>query len=226
VAVGSTATYSASIEGVLSGPVNPSGTAEFLDHGTPIAGCTARPIATTSVGSSARCVVSYNRVGSHSITVAYSGDGNYIGSSSPSATSVTVRSVSLGVVSSTMQWSFRITPSYTRVLGLLINSVSAGTALVVRCHGQGCPFARQASTIRRSTRCPTKGKCTTQRSRNVDLESEFRSRRLHNGVLITISLTRPQWIGKYYAFRIRAGAPPRIRIACLAPGSTAPGVGC
>jgi Bacterial Ig-like domain (group 3) len=228
VAVGGRATYNASIQGVLGGPVNPSGTVEFLDHGTPIVGCTTRPIATTSVGSSASCVVSYNRLGSHSITVAYSGDGNYFGSGSSSATSVTVRSVSLGAVSSTMQWSFRITPSYTRVLGLLIDSVSAGTSVVVKCQGGGCPFARLSTMVHQSTRCPTHGraKCTTQRSKNIDLASGFHSRRLHNGALIRIYLTRPQWIGKYYAFTIRAAVPPRIRIACLAPGSTAPGVGC
>jgi Bacterial Ig-like domain (group 3) len=226
VALGSPETYIANFQGVLSGSVKPSGTAEFFDLGKPIAGCTHSPLTATSVGAQAGCVVRYTSPGSHSVSVSYPGDANYLGSVSQAATQVNARLISLGAISSTMQWTFRVTPSYTRVLGLLINSVSAGTNLVVRCHGRGCPFAREASTIRQSTRCPTKGKCTTRRSRNVDLESVFRSRRLHNGALITIFLTRPQWVGKYYQFTIRAGAPPRIRIACLAPGSTAPGVGC
>jgi hypothetical protein len=228
VAVGSRATYTASIQGSLGGPVKPLGTVEFFDHRAPISGCTTRPLATTSVGSGASCVVGYQRSGSHSITVAYPGDGNYTGSGSRSPTSVTVRSVLLGAVSSTMQWSFRFTPSYTSVLGLLIDSVSAGTSVVVKCHGGGCPFAKRSTMIHQSTRCPTRGKhkCTTQRSRSFNLQSGFRGRRLRNGTRITIYLTRPQWVGKYYQFAIRAAAPPRIRIACLAPGSSAPGVGC
>jgi Bacterial Ig-like domain (group 3) len=226
VALGSPETYTANFQGVVGGSAKPSGTAEFVDNGAPIAGCTDSPLTATIVGAQASCVVRYTRPGSHSVSVSYPGDANYLGSASQAATQVNARLISLGAISSTMQWTFRVTRSYTRVLGLLINSVSAGTDLVVRCHGQGCPFAKRASTIRQSTRCPTKGKCTTHRSRNVDLKSEFRRRRLRKGAQIAIFLTRPQWIGKYYQFTIRAGAPPRIRIACLAPGSTAPGVGC
>jgi hypothetical protein len=229
VALGSRETYTANVQGILGGSVKPSGTAEFLDHGKPIAGCTKSPLTATSIGSQASCAVRYSSSGSHAVSVSYPGDANYLGSASQSAP-VTVRSISLGVVSSTMQWTFNVTPSYTGVLGLLIDSVSPGTNVLVRCHGRGCPFARQATTIRRSKRCvaESKGKvkCTEIRSTNVDLESGFRRRRLREGAQIAIFLTRPQWIGKYYQFTIRAGAPPRIRIACLAPGSTAPGVGC
>jgi len=229
VALGSRETYTANVQGILGGSVKPSGTAEFLDHGKRIAGCATSPLTATSIGSQASCAVRYSSSGSHAVSVSYPGDANYLGSASQSAP-VTVRSISLGVVSSTMQWTFNVTPSYTGVLGLLIDSVSPGTNVLVRCHGRGCPFARQATTIRRSKRCvaESKGKvkCTEIRSTNVDLESGFRRRRLREGAQIAIFLTRPQWIGKYYQFTIRAGAPPRIRIACLAPGSTAPGVGC
>jgi Bacterial Ig-like domain (group 3) len=232
VGLGSNETYTANVQASLGGSAKPSGTAEFFDHGQPIATCTKRPLTTTSAGSQASCVVRYPSPGSHSVAVSYPGDPNYLGSGSQAATQVTARSISLGVVTSTMQWSFRLTRSYTRVLGLLINSVSAGTHILVRCHGPGCPFAKRATTLDLTIRCSANGKakgkakCVTQRSRNIDLASGFRGRRLHNGALIRIYLTRPQWIGKYYQFTIRAGAPPRIRIACLAPGSTAPGVGC
>jgi hypothetical protein len=234
VGLGSNETYTANVQGSLGGSAKPSGTAEFFDHGRPIAACTRRPLTETSAGSQASCVVRYQSPGSHSVAVSYPGDANYSDSSSQASTQVTARSISLGIVTSTMQWSFRLTRSYTRVLGLLINSVSAGTSVLVRCHGPGCPFAKRATTLHQTTQCPakvkgkgkTKAKCTSQRTRNIDLASGFRGGRLHNGALIKIYLTRPQWIGKYYQFTIRASAPPRIRIACLAPGSSAPGVGC
>jgi hypothetical protein len=236
VALGHTATYTASIQGSLAGSVKPSGTVEFLDQGKPIAACTTSPLATTTVGSQASCVVRYQRSGSHSITVAYAGDTNFTGSGSPSATHVTVRPISGGTVNSTMQWSFHFTRSYTRVIVLLIDSVSAGTSVIVKCRGKGCPFAKRSTMVHRSTRCPAKGKgkakakakakCVTQRSRSLNLESAFRGRRLRGGARVTIFLMRPQWVGKYYQFAIRTSGAPRIRIACLAPGSTAPGVGC
>jgi Bacterial Ig-like domain (group 3) len=234
VALGHTATYTASIQGSLTGSVKPSGTVEFLDQGKPIAACTTSPLATTTVGSQASCVVRYQRSGSHSITVAYAGDTNFTGSGSPSATHVTVRPISGGTVNSTMQWSFHFTRSYTRVIALLIDSVSAGTSVIVKCRGKGCPFAKRSTMVHRSTRCPAKGKgkakakakCVTQRSRSLNLESAFRGRRLRGGARVTIFLMRPQWVGKYYQFAIRTSGAPRIRIACLAPGSTAPGVGC
>jgi hypothetical protein len=159
-----------------------------------------------------------------------------------------------------MQWSFHFTRSYTRVLALLIDSVSAGTSVIVKCQGKGCPFAKRSTIVHQSTRCPAKGKgkgcpfakrstmvhqstrcpakgkgkaqakakakCVTQRSRSLNLESAFRGRRLRGGARVTIFLMRPQWVGKYYQFAIRTSGAPRIRIACMAPGSTAPGVGC
>jgi hypothetical protein len=240
VALGRTATYTANIQGTLTGSVKPSGTVEFFDGGKPIAACTTRPLSTTTVSSQASCVVRSGHSGSHSITIAYPGDANFVGSGSSSSTRVTVRAISLGTVNSTMQWSFGFTHSYTRVLALLVDSASAGTSVVVRCQGGGCPFAKRSTMVHQTTRCPTKGtgtgtgkskgkgksKCTTRRSSSVDLEPGFRSRRLRGGARITIFLMRPQWVGKYYQFAFRTDAAPRIRIACLAPGSTAPGVGC
>jgi hypothetical protein len=230
VALGRTATYTASILGSVAGSAMPSGTAEFLDGGKPIAACATRPLASTAVGSQASCVVRYTRLGSHSITIAYPGDANFLGSGSTSATHVTVRSISRGTVNSTMQWSFHFTRSYTNVLALVINSASVGTSVVVKCQGGGCPFAKRSTMVHQGTRCPTnskrKSKCTTRKSRRVDLESGFRGHRLRGGARVTIFLMRPQWVGKYYQFTIRTASAPRIRISCLAPGRTAPGVGC
>jgi hypothetical protein len=46
------------------------------------------------------------------------------------------------------------------------------------------------------------------------------------GAQIVITITRPQWIGKYYQFKVRRSHSPAIHIDCLAPGGSKPGVGC
>ena len=60
----------------------------------------------------------------------------------------------------------------------------------------------------------------------VDLIGPFRSRHLRVGTKISVLITRPDWIGKFYGFTIRGGRGPSIQISCLAPGKTRPGVGC
>jgi large repetitive protein len=56
-----------------------TGTASFMDGGSPIGGCIAVPL----VGGVASCSVAYAGVASHTITAVYSGDGNFTGSTSP-----------------------------------------------------------------------------------------------------------------------------------------------
>ena len=57
---------------VLSGPA-PTGTADFLDGGTAIPGCSAVPIS----ASTAACTTSALTAGAHTISANYSGDANY-----------------------------------------------------------------------------------------------------------------------------------------------------
>jgi hypothetical protein len=131
----------------------------------------------------------------------------------------------LGIVSSTMQWSFYYTHAYTQIVAMVINGAPAGATVLVTCHGRGCPFAKHVAAIAHSTRCGHKRKrgCPSD---GLNLASRFGHRRLHAGTRITVEITRSSWIGKYYLFAMRAGRDPRIRIACLAPGGTRPGVGC
>lgn len=228
VTLGRAVSYTASVQGSHTGPAKPAGTVEFFDHGRPITACLKQSLATATVGAQAHCVLRYASTGSHAITIAYGGDANFVGSGSSSAMRVTVTQTSLGTIASTMQWGFRFTRSFTRIVTLLIDSVSPGTSVAVLCHGRGCPFARRSTTVKASPRCRAKGKaaCPPPVPRTIDLESEFRGRALHGGARVTILLTRPHWVGKYFQFAMRAAGAPRIRIACLAPGSTTPGVGC
>jgi large repetitive protein len=86
---GGSVTYTATVTPGIGGASTPSGNVQFLDGGGAITGCSGRPL-TVGSSSTAKCTVSYASAGSHSITAAYGGDANFVGSSS-SATSVTVK---------------------------------------------------------------------------------------------------------------------------------------
>jgi hypothetical protein len=84
--------------------------------------------------------------------------------------------------------------------------------VVVTCAGAGCPFSRLSIP---TTSVPS-----------IDLLPAFHKRHLRAGALITLRITRPYWIGKYYSFTIRAGRGPLVVLSCLGVGRTSPGVAC
>jgi len=89
-AVGGSVTYTATVTPGVGGPTKPSGTVQFRDGGTAIAGCGGRPLTAGSSSSTATCTVTYPSAGSHSIIAGYGGDASFGPSSSP-ATSVNVQ---------------------------------------------------------------------------------------------------------------------------------------
>jgi hypothetical protein len=229
VYLGQSTTYTATVTPPASrqGPIEPTGTVTFFDGGTAIAACTNQPL----TNGGATCKVTYNATGTHSITAQYSGDNNFEGSTSPFTNVVAARAPRspngpvAGVITATMQWIFRFRPTYTTVQALVVNGASHATVLV-KCRGKGCPYAKRSTLVRATRRCGPGGtrRCSTHGT--INLTPRLRGHRLHVGARITVMITRPNWIGKYYRFTIRAGRMPKIRIACLAPGATRPGVGC
>jgi adhesin/invasin len=208
-----------------AGPIEPSGTVEFFDKGKPIAGCTAQPL----VNSTGTCSVVYRRAGSHSITAMYGGDANFTGSTSSAATMAVVKAQTpiRGRLDPTMLWTFHYTRSYTTVVQLIVNGISAGDTITVACHGRGCPFTkrvRKATAAKHCGRSRRRHRCST--TQRVDITAVLGSHHLRAGATISVTITRPEWVGKSYVFRIRAGHGPRIGIGCLAPGFAKPGVGC
>ena len=117
----------------------------------------------------------------------------------------------LGFVRSTLEWTFYYHPTYTQVILLKAFQLARGTAVVVTCRGGGCPHR-----MRRTGKHPG----------SLNLLPVFQHRNLRAGAQITIRLTHPQWVGKYYSFTIRAGHPPLIHVTCLAVGRLVPGPGC
>jgi Bacterial Ig-like domain (group 3) len=212
VRVGAPTTYTASVTPSDVGSVHASGSVEFLDRGAPITSCASRPLIVSNGASTATCTVSYKTTGKHVITAAYAGDANFGGSTAQPVSLGAAPIQILGTIISTMQWTFHYTPSYTTVLALVINGAPVGATVLVQCHGGGCPFVKQAKAV-------TKRK-------PVNLMVSFRGRRLRAGTQVTVTLSRPHWIGKDYRFTMRARHAPRIQIDCLAPAGSRPGVGC
>jgi hypothetical protein len=207
---------------VRPGPFEPTGTVEFLRGAKPIAACRAQPIGP----SGATCTVTYVSTGTRFITVRYQGDANFDPSAShPKTAHVVVRAH----ITSTMRWSFYYTSTYTRVVGLMLRGTSH-TRVLVTCHGRGCPFSRRIVGLSRPKRCKHKvhGRCPKSKrtAATINLARVFGRRRLGVGTQIAVAITRPGWVGKYYAFTTRPGRVPRVQISCLAPGTTRPGRGC
>ena len=226
VDVGQSTTYTATVAppASRSGPVEPSGSVEFFDNGSPIASCLDQAL----VQLSATCTLTYGAIGTHSITARYGGDPNFTGSTAPAQpVSVQLAAVHVvGLISATMQWTFDYTPTSTKVAVLLVNWVSSDATVLVKCHGRGCPFATHTIRVAKPKRCGTKGKPKCPIGGSINLAAPFRKDPLHPRATVVVMIRRPGWVGKYYKFTIRAANNPVVQISCLAPGGTRPGVGC
>jgi Bacterial Ig-like domain (group 3) len=204
------------------GPLEPTGTVEFLNGGKPIKACRAQPIGPTG----ATCAITYVSTGTRAVTARYQGDGNF----NPSASRPqTPRVVARARIASTMRWSFSVTATYTRVISLMLHG-AAHTRVLVTCQGKGCPFGRRVFGVSRPTRCKrTAHRRCHQAKRStgtINLARVFGSRRLRIGARIGVAITRPGWVGKYYAFTTRPSRVPRVQISCLPPGATRPAKRC
>jgi Bacterial Ig-like domain (group 3)/Invasin, domain 3 len=225
--VGQSTIFTATVGAPASrpGPIQPSGTVDFFDNGQPIPSCHSR----TLVGGTAACTLAYTAIANHAILARYNGDANFAASTS-GARAISVVPVPVrvsGIVNSTMQWLFSFARRSTRILALSVKGASANTTVLVTCHGRGCPFARRktAPSTTKTKRCGRTGQPKCHHSGTINLAPAFK-KPLRVGAAITVLISRPTWIGKYYRFVIKAGRPPRIQINCLAPGATRPGVGC
>ncbi|MGH2875886.1 MAG: hypothetical protein ACRDLV_06510, partial [Solirubrobacteraceae bacterium] len=147
----------------------------------------------------------------HRITARYLGDAQLTPATSSALpqriTPVPIR----GRVAATMGWTFYFTPTYTRVVGLALAGLPRGGSVEVDCRGPGCPFAVRGWRLA---------------DPRLDLIRELAGHRLGPGARLTVLIEHRGYVGKYYSFRVRGRARPRVRIACLAPGSPLPGVAC
>jgi Bacterial Ig-like domain (group 3) len=205
----------------LNGSPLPTGTVTFLDHGRPIAGCARRPVSRLA----ATCSVTYYLPGRHTVTAAYAGDPTFAAARS-AASSLTVSPIPVtGRIAATMKWTFYFTPTYTEVVSMALDGVADGSTVQVACHGTGCPFATRRHVIV-APHCATTQPATCATSAGLTLTPDLAGDKLGVGAQLTVSISHPNYVGKYYGFTVRARAQPTTRIACLAPASPLPGAGC
>lgn len=189
------------------GAPDPDAAVAFLDRGRLIAGCARRPLQ----GLVATCRAVWPVPGAHRITARYLGDAQLAPATSAMVSERITPALIRGRVAATMSWTFYFTPTYTRVVGLALAGLPAGGSVEVDCRGSGCPFA-----IRR----------WRPAGQRLDLIRALARHRLGPGARLTVLIEHRGYVGKYYSFRVRQRASPGVRIACLAPGSSLPGVAC
>jgi hypothetical protein len=220
--VGRPVTYTASVAPSNQGPAIPSGSVRFIQGGRALAHCSSVPVQASGGALTASCTVRYTTPGIRQVTAIYSGNQDFGGSSSSSSL---VAVQALGRISSSMLWDFRFTARYTTIASMSVNGVSLGTNVVVTCRGAGCPFARRVSALSGGVRCAPAGKHRCGRG-PIALGGAFHRNRLKVGTRITVTIRRPGWIGKFYSFVVVSRQTPQVRISCVAPGLSKPGIDC
>jgi len=205
-----------------AGAPAPTGAVTFSDGGKPIDSCRAQKLADRT----ATCSVTFWEAGKHPISAQYAGDATYAASTSSSST-LSVSAIPIkGDITARTTWTFGFTPTYTRVMNLVVTGLYEGTNVELTCQGKGCPWRSQNFPVLRPKICSPSVPATHCPPNNFFLTKYFAGRRLAIGAQLKILITHPGYIGKYYGFSVRARKSPTIQIACLAPGSTAPGLGC
>ena len=120
---GQTVTLTATVSVTAPGGGTPTGTVQFRDGGTAIAGCTAVAVS----GGTAQCVTNALAVGSHTITAVYSGDANFTGSTSPNLTQTINRANTTTTINSNTPNPSNQNTAVTVTFSVAVNSPGAGT---------------------------------------------------------------------------------------------------
>lgn len=224
VRAGQRTTMSATVSSQATTPAAtpPSGTVTFSDRGKPIDGCRAQKLSQLT----ATCSVSFVIAGRHPISAHYAGDAVHAAATSPTSTLAVTPIAIKGDITARTSWVFMFTPSYTTVLQLTVGGLYEGSDVLVRCQGKGCPFGSEDFPVLRPKKCPPTVQATRCPPNNFFLTKYFGGRRLAPRSQITILISHPSYIGKYYSFTVRPRQTPLVKIACLAPQSTLPGAGC
>jgi hypothetical protein len=217
-----TITAAVSTPTVAAGAPAPTGTVTFSDRGKPIDGC--RPQKLNKLTAS--CSVTFVVAGRHPMSARYGGDANYAPATS-AVSNLTVNAIPVkGDITARTSWTFVFTPTYTTVQSLVVAGLYEGSDVLLGCAGKGCPFRSEDFPVLRPKKCPQSVPATSCPPNNFFLTEYFAGRRLAVGAQISILISHPSYIGKYYSFTVRARQQPTVKIACLAPESSLPGVGC
>jgi hypothetical protein len=128
-----------------------------------------------------------------------------VGGPSPSTRTLTFK---YAVVASPISVSWSHGPHSTNAERLVVDSVPAGSKVLITCHGGGCPLAKRSFAVKK------KG--------TVSLTSLFTHHGLRPRAVVELEITHAGEVGKVALFTIRAGAPPSVTESCLVPGARRP----
>ena len=201
------------------GGVNPSGFVRLADGTRTISGCGHLKLRKLT----AACTVTYRILARHRIVASYGGDRNF----QPTKSAVKIVTVAAlrptGFVAALMGWTFNFTDHYTTIGQLAATNLSAGMTISLTCQGGGCPFHSHRVPVSQAQAC---GAASTGCTGSINLVPVFHGAHLRPGAKVTVWITHPMWIGKYYQFLIVAGQRPQVIQNCLAANSNVPGIGC
>lgn len=108
-----------------------------------------------------------------------------------------------------LTWTFLVDRTSARVLRLALAALPHRVHVRVTCQGKGCPLA---SSIVAAT------------GPAVDLRPLFGPHRLSPGTKLTVTVTKPNTIGRAWVITIRSAQAPVQHVTCLVPRSWVPAV--
>lgn len=109
-------------------------------------------------------------------------------------------------------------PRLKRTVGFLAafkvaGPFAKGMIVRLRCQGRGCPFSRQAVTAHAG-------------AHSVPIGGELVGSTLAPGAKVTLSITRPEYIGEALRYTIRKQGKVKVETLCVLPGGTSPQKKC
>jgi hypothetical protein len=123
-----------------------------------------------------------------------------------------------------LRWEFFFTPSFTKVLSLIVDQAPLGSVVQITCHRR-CSFGDIFQAVNSLKCAPHTHHCGPLHG-TADVTRRLLNRHLRVGAKFSVEVYLPGWVSKYYVFTIRSGEGPSVKITCFAPGKARPGVGC
>lgn len=105
---------------------------------------------------------------------------------------------------------WRLGSARTRVARMVVRHIPAGGTVVINCARKHHPVPRP---------CKSRSFHLSAATKRLSVTRLFRAA-LRVGTKITVSVTRPDWIGKRYVFTVRSHRRPAVSRLCLPAGST------
>jgi streptogramin lyase len=126
-------------------------------------------------------------------------------------------------LATTGSWRFRRQHHRTAIKLLSLSHLPSGGSVQITCVGATCPFHRHV--WKTGDKTPCKGhKCRQSGTiyYGQDMSNLFRGHALAPGARITITVTKPGWIGKTFQLKTLPRSEPQITITCTDPDSHLP----